>query len=110
MSLVRIFQLLYMGHALKDLPVLDIWTTIHYFFVIVCLFAIPKASGWAHVTWSWVLAARKKQTNPKRCSYGCSTLISDVVVKNMGDCGNSNEKLTFLYIANSRSKMKNTVF
>ena len=36
--------------------------------------------------------------------------ISNVDVKNMGNCENSNEKLMFFDTVNSRSKMKNSVF
>ena len=47
-------------------------------------------------------------TGTLNCS--CSAPISNVDVKNMNNCGGSNEYLIFFDIANSRFKMKCTVF
>ena len=51
----------------------------------------------------------KEQTNPNRCSYSCIANNSNVKVENVGGCENSNEKLMFFGIANSRSKIKSSV-
>ena len=54
-------------------------------------------------------AMKEKQNNPKRCNYSSSTPISNVNIKNMDNCENSNEKLMFFGAVNSRSKMRNTI-
>ena len=55
MSLVLIFVLLAVRHTSKELELrkLNIRTASYYFLMIASLFVRPKASGWAHVTWSW---------------------------------------------------------
>ena len=56
----------------------------------------PKASGWAHVTWSWHKPRQRKNKRTRRDAITLAALISNVGVKNMGDCMNINEKLIFL--------------
>ena len=38
----------------------NIRTSIYDFFVAECLFALPKASGCAHVAWSWHIHRQRK--------------------------------------------------
>ena len=40
--------------------VLNIWTVLKTFFVAKCLFVRPKASGCAHVAWSWHKRSQRK--------------------------------------------------
>ena len=72
------------------------------------LYNLKPPAGWM-LLGSGIKAARKKLTNLKKCNYSCRASISIADVKNMGNCENSNKKL-FFDVANSRHKIKSTVF
>ena len=60
-------------------------------------------------------SARQRASQPEvmhsQLSYcHCSALVSDAEVKNMGNYENSNEKLMFFDVANSRLQSKGLVF
>ena len=80
-------------------------------FVVICLFVQLKASGWAHVTWSWHKRSQRLNKLAQRDAITVAGFPnSKVKVKNMSYCENSNKKLMFFDVANSSPKIKSTVF
>ena len=79
----------------RKLLLLDIRTTTYHFFVIVCLVVQLKAFDWERVTWFCHNRNQGKKLT-RRDAITFAALVSNVDVKNMGNCENCNKKLMFL--------------
>ena len=71
------------------------------FFVIACLFLRPKVSGCARGAWSWDKSCERKnkltQMHLQLSYFNFRNPISNVQIKNMYSCANSNQTLMIFW-------------